>query len=100
MSDSFFNYKVLSLLMPSHRDRIEYEEWLLKALDASTAPKIPTRRRKEEETLPLDEDHTVVSMQPVHMLHALVFTVNHKSVARCHCTTLLHSSRLSTCSRT
>lgn len=43
-------------------DRIEYEEWLLKALDASTAPKIPTRRRKEEEKLPLDEDHTVVPL--------------------------------------
>ena len=29
----------------SHRrDRIEYEEWLLKALDASTAPKLFTRR--------------------------------------------------------
>lgn len=43
------------------RDRIEYEEWLLKALDASTAPKIPTRRKKEDKDRPVEDDHTVVS---------------------------------------
>lgn len=56
---------IYSRLLVSCRDRIEYEEWLLKALDASTAPKLPKRRRKEEEELPLDEDHTVVSRRPL-----------------------------------
>lgn len=30
------------------RDRVEYEEWLLKALDASAAPKLLTRRPKPD----------------------------------------------------
>ena len=36
--------------MINHRDRVEYEEWLLKALDASAAPKLLTRRPKPDES--------------------------------------------------